>query len=302
MGAFAKKIALFLLVLLLPVIFFTGFIYWKNVSIANSYRIPQSINTIVIGDSHTEKAFNPDYLATIVNFSQSSECFNYTYYKLLKILKTNPEIKNVVLGCGYHSFSVYLDEFIDGRYATEVSARYFFILPPAVQYNYMVNNSGGASQYLIDILSDGLKNMTTQNQKFTFLGSYETYQTKVRLSRETVEKRIKTHYYQDGELYGFSERNKFYLYKIQDLCYQKGIRLFLVSTPMHKLYKEKVPVKFREFFDVTIKNMNINLIDMHSLPLPDSCFLPDGDHVNARGAEITTIELAKFLDSQIRAK
>ena len=42
-------------------------------------------------------------------------------------------------------------------------------------------------------------------------------------------------------------------------------------------------------------NNNINLIDLESLNLSDSCYVPDGDHVTIKGAEITTRALIKEL-------
>lgn len=300
MMSFLKKIVLFFLILLFPFLIVAGWVWWKNIKMVSDYRLPSLINTIVIGDSHTQKAINPEVYPEVVNLSQSSECFNHSYYKLAAVLQKNPGVRNIILGCGYHSFSAYEDEFISGKYATELSARYFFILPLTEQWTYILANKTGIGQCLLSILSEGWTNIKNGYRKCSFLGSYETYETRVKLSSVTVGKRVKTHYFKDGFQYGFSGKNIFWLMKIRDLCRKYHVSLYVINTPLHHYYKDQVPRKFTGKYISTLEHLSVKLIDLKDLSLPDTCFLPDGDHVNDRGASITTPELKKYLENRIK--
>ena len=79
---------------------------YRNININNG------INTLVIGDSHTELAINDSLLNNTLNISTPAEGYIFTYMKLRNILKNNSQIRNIMLGVSYHNFSSYYDKYI----------------------------------------------------------------------------------------------------------------------------------------------------------------------------------------------
>jgi hypothetical protein len=295
MRVFVKNIFLFTGIILFPLVLYTGFIYVANSILVANYRVNPGVNTIVIGDSHTQKAINDQYFPNAINLSQSSESFLYSYVKLKEILKHNPNIKTVLLGCSFHSFSAYYDEFVIGKYSSEISAGYFFAMPVDLQWQFLYRNNTLTGQYLKRLLETGFHNLDVDSGRYSFLGCYEPYETKVKMTRESVSKRVNTHYFHDGQMYGFSSVNIDYLQKIASLCKEKSIRLILLNTPLHGYYIENVPDTFRDRFYSLVNVNKFELIEFNGLHLNDSCFLPDGDHVTGEGARLTTQFLVRYL-------
>ena len=62
----------------------------------------------------------------------------------------------------------------------------------------------------------------------------------------------------------------------------------ILTTPLHKEYINSVPKSYKRKFVEIPTNEKIKIINMGKLNLPDSCFIQDGDHVNDKGALITT--------------
>lgn len=302
MKVFIRNISLFCGIIFIPLIIFSFYIFYANYKLAADYKIESNINTLVIGDSHTQKAINDRYFPNAINLSQSSECFIYSYSKLLEILKHHPNIKTVLLGCSFHSFSSYYDEFVFGKYGAETSARYFFIMPLTLKLEFLLKNNNLTGRYLLQILSNGITNLGVRSGQYSFLGNYEAYRTSVKLSEQSIRKRVNTHYFQQGKMDGFSSLNVYYLSKVVELCKERKIKLILLNTPMHKYYIENVPDKFKDKFYSLIKSKKLNLIEFEKLKLDDSCFLPDGDHVNEEGARLTTLFLVNVLKPANSAK
>ena len=85
-------------------------------------------------------AFNDQYIKNSKNISLDAECYQFSYFKLLGLLKNNHSIKNICLGYSYFNFSSYYDEYIDGKFSKDFFGRYFFILPFKEQKIILVKN------------------------------------------------------------------------------------------------------------------------------------------------------------------
>jgi hypothetical protein len=298
MRLFIISITVFLGIIIIPFLILVSYVLYANSRLADNYRIGSKISSIVIGDSHTQKAINEIYWPEAINLSQSSECFPYTYIKLKTLFKNNPTIKTVFLGCGYNSFSSYYNEFIFGKYSAEVSSRYFFIMPFSMKMQYLDYNRIQLGQYIRKIIENGISNLHVAPSGYSFLGCYETYSTNVKLTNRTIKKRTDTHYYTNNVPDDFSDLNILYFHKIIDLCLKHKIRIIILDTPMHKFYTDQVPVKFKKKFDYVMTSSKLQVINFKNLRLPDSCFLPDGDHVTNDGARLSTLFLVDYLKMQ----
>ena len=93
----------------------------------------------------------------------------------------------------------------------------------------------------------------------------------------------------------FSLKNIEYLFKIKDLCAKSNVNLILVNTPVYKLYKNKIPKKFKVKFEQLSESEKIKTIDLSDLLSEEYLFIPDGDHVSQKGAKKTTEYIAQKL-------
>lgn len=261
--------------------------YINNKAIAD-YKTDAGVQSLFMGDSHTECAINTALLPDAANLSQSSESLLFTYFKLKNILQNNPAIKKVYLGFSYHNISSYADEFTYGQYAYDVASRYFFILPLEQKKEIIQHNPKLLPKFLGKLLINGFNTLIEEKENYSFLGSYKNEYKNIVASKKSMDYRISQQFYEHGKQRGFSAVNIMYLNKVILLCKEKNIELVLLKTPLHDYYKSKVPLEFIKKYD-SLNNLNkLKLIDFSNLILNDSCYLPNGDHVSQRGALLTT--------------
>ncbi len=102
MKNFLFNLFLFLLVFVVIVvcIISAASIYMNSVK----FKIDESKNILVIGDSHTECAIDDSSFRRAANFSKSATSFVYSYAAFRKLITDNPHIDTVLLS--YHSSSL----------------------------------------------------------------------------------------------------------------------------------------------------------------------------------------------------
>lgn len=290
---FIKKTALFVSI---PIVFITLFIAILeliNYEIATSERLDSSITKIFMGDSHIEQAIDDTLLENSVNLAQNSESLYFSYYKLNILLEHNPSIKEVYLGFSYHSVSSYYDKFILGEFSNAISSRYFSLLPFKEKLKILIANRNDFFSYLKVVTKNDILNIW--REKKTFQGGFANSFSNTKASEESIEKRVLFQYYNKGSLNEYSLKNIEYLNKIKDLCKNSNVNLILVNTPVHKLYKNKIPKKFKIKFEQLSESTKIKILDLSGLLSEEYFFIPDGDHVSQKGAITTTEYIATKL-------
>ena len=81
---------------------------------------------------------------------------------------------------------------------------------------------------------------------------------------------------------------------------KKNIKLYLITTPFHESYHERVMndhvwIFTKQFCSqLAHSNPNVHYLDYSDFPLPDSCFW-DADHLNELGASLFTDELFRHV-------
>ncbi len=286
MKQFIKKTTLFVGV---PLVLFTLFIIvleFANYKKAKTEHLNSSITRIFIGDSHIEQAINDTLLEHSVNIAQSSESFYFSYYKLKHILEQNPSIKDIYLGFSYHSLSSYYDKFIFGEFSNAISSRYFSLLPPNQKIELLNANRNNLFSYLKVVAKNDILNLWKKQN--TYKGGFSNIFSNTKANYASIEKRVFFQYYTKDSLTEYSLINIEYLNKIEDLCKQSNVKLTLVNTPVHKLYKNKVPSKFKDKFEELSLSGRFEILDLSDLLSEEDYFIPDGDHVSLKGAIKTT--------------
>ena len=260
--------------------------YYNNKIIESG--ISSDVTILFIGDSHIQKSIDDKLIKAAINISQSSESFYYSYYKLDKILKSNTSITTIYLGFSHHSLSSYYDEFVFGKYSKNISSRYFFILPITEKLKLLKYNFWILPIYIKEVYKHGIMNIFKTGNNYSFLGQYENDFKNVSAVQNSMDKRLLVQFYNDNTLNNFSESNISYLNKIVDLCNKNKVKLITLNTPLHSYYKSEIPMEYLKKYNEIVRQDRIVTINFDELVLDDSCFIPDGDHVSVKGAQLTS--------------
>ena len=287
-----RFLALFTVMLLFAVLVLTIL----NKRLLDQYSL-KGVNTLFIGDSHMEMGLNDQLFPNSLNLAKSSDGYIHTYVKLKAVIENNPQIRNVVLSYSAHNLSSYFHTFIDGRDARYGFADYFPIMPASEKMELLRRNKLLGVEALSLILKKGFTNLTANSSLYySFLGSYQPQSFRLK-DTLTIIKRIHTQFYQEGRLRPLSAIQVQYLDKIIEFCSDRKIQLVLVEMPVHQVYRNLVPGTYKVAFFSNILHKPLLLLECNDIHLPDAFFLPDGDHVNAVGADSTT----KFIYQKLKS-
>jgi len=231
-----------------------------------------------------------------MNIAKNSESLYFTYYKLKMLLDTHPSIKHVYLELSYHSLSNYFNQYIQGKYSANISARYFFLLPVKEQIRVFNWNRNHPASLLKSIFKKGMAQAALH--RYSFMGGFTNSFEGTTAVDSSVEKRIKFQYYTNGKLNSFSAFNIRYLSEIEGLCQSRGVELTVLSSPLHDHYYKKVPKAYKDKLNQIITTNKLNYIDLTNLPLDENCYIPDGDHVSLTGSKKTSLALREMIDER----
>jgi hypothetical protein len=252
----------------------------------NNYILPKHINSLIIGDSHIQLAFNEKLIENSVNISNASEVYMHSYEKIKKITTNNSQIRTIYIGASYHNFSSYYDTEI---YSLNSFKKYFYIYSIHEQIQqigkYEINSDFVSSvykQFFSNIFSD-------------WMGGFEVIKSDIFLTKKTIRKRILAQYYNENTLNSLSKNNIEFLKQIISYCNSKNIELVIVNTPLHHAYQEHIPAKFKNFYLNFMQSNKLKVIDFVKYSFSNDDFLPDGDHLSEKGSK----KVSKIFNSLI---
>jgi RNase H-fold protein (predicted Holliday junction resolvase) len=297
MKKFLLMIVSFLLIAFILFLLILGIYSYR----INNIKFKDSVNTIICGDSHTQAAINDSILKRSVNLSVAAQPYFYTYNVIKHTLKNNPQIKTVILGCSFHSFSTQYDKYIYDKSENKGPyLQYFPILDKESKKKVFYNNPKWLvilqKDMCIDVVKAVFHNCKEYND-FPFYGFFYK-SNKSNITTSNLNEAIVRHYYQtNGSLQEFSKDQKHYFDDIVNVCKRNGVKLILVNTPLTKSYTQKIPSVFiTDYYEIQKRYKNeVQLLDFHSLPL-DRKYYGDADHVNAYGAEILTRKIDSIVN------
>lgn len=285
--------------------------------------------TIILGDSHARHALNPQYLTNSINYSQDSQNLIYSHFVLKKLVTEDSKINKVILTYSYHS----LGEYYITLESAEMMRRYHLLLDK--DYYASLSKYGYLDEIMcIRYLSDfinlpiGISNDYLEYTEFyqsdsiniPYLGSFEqnpysklksplTLKMNSRIDTKTRQRikrnqgylanTIKRHFKnQAGSIPSPLITN--YMYKTADLCYQRGIKLYLVNTPLHKEYRHRIPKEIKQSVDALafdlMNKYDVIYLDYSEFPLSEKYFY-DYDHLTTPGSVV----FSKYLNDRIIA-
>jgi len=306
MSKFLNRTLIFIIILTIVVsvisIFYSQI---KNKYLSNSnFVIDKKINILILGDSHSEAAFNDKIIPNSVNYAFSAEHYLFTYFKLKKIIEANPQINKVVLSFAAHNISKNIDDviFLDTRNSRSF-ARYFMLLNRESIWECKSNSQNWKINYLkwkfsipfqlkleLKLIYKVLFFKKILVKDYPFIGKF--YKSKHHVF-SNLNNEILNHYFTNNSISKESDLNIKYLNKIVDFVRAKKIKLYLINTPQHKKYRERIPIFFKkEYKLLSNKLVNkdtslIKIIDLSEININDTCY-GDYHHVNYYGATIVS--------------
>ena len=107
MRTFLKRILFFTMLLtLVVVISAVVYDYYKDIYLENeNMRLKAGVTTLIVGDSHAETTFDDSIIPNSRNTAFHAEHYLFTYFKLIKLVESNPQVDRVILSLGAHNLS-----------------------------------------------------------------------------------------------------------------------------------------------------------------------------------------------------
>lgn len=279
-------------------------LYSKNT--AYKVVLNSNIHTLLVGDSHAIDGFNPKYISKSINIAQVKEPPMISYYKIKKLLIDSKSLDNIVLAFSYHSIHGYGS--IPGP---KMLTRYHLILDEEFYQNFLKNHivSGPLLvRYLSDdhkipfgVANDLVEYYLHKNAKtlyeLPYIGSFYAANDHFIGNIKSLDAAINRHYF-THENVRISDMQIDYLHRIKYICRLNNVKLYLVNTPVHKDYFNRIPADTIDKVDelcFSLEDENTFYLNLTKFPMPDSCFY-DYDHLNKSGSVI----LSKYLDVVIK--
>jgi hypothetical protein len=262
MAQFLKRISIFVTALLL------FFVTWQVMLVAAISSRGNEIthgNTVFAGDSRVSFLYqSPD------NYALAAEPLLYTYYKLAFIMRQK-HLDTVVLGVGYSSFSSYYDSYIE---RSDIMEPYYLLLPREMKWNNFTRVRHPR------LISDRTQELFFRNR--AIIGEYKLPPQGKYFTKRECDARIKEQYHRRT----ICNTNVRYFDSVKQLCSRNAVTLILLNPPAHPYYEANVPDAFVANYHQIVAGCQ--LWNFSQAMSDDSLFLPDGDHVTAKGVAIMT--------------
>jgi hypothetical protein len=237
-------------------------------------------------------SINDNNIPQLQNIALNGEGYIYTYAKLKYVLEKNKNIENVYLGFGYHNISSYYDNYIFGKSSLSFFDRYIDILNFNDYLILLKNNPANIIKMGPVIIQKGIKSL--YDNECSFIGSFPEEKMLETYKFEQCKKRIEEQYYMNEEILPYSKINLDFFIKIIALCNEKKLKLTILNTPLQKQYSALIPQNYIKKYDQIINQYKLQVYNFKDMELPDSCFLPDGDHVNYYGALLVSKRFKEY--------
>jgi hypothetical protein len=298
MALFLKKILLFTLVLIVLLLGLTIFVrhFFKKIATPTQFIVEAS--TIIVGDSHTQMSLDPSQISNSINMSIGGEAYLFTYEKLKLLLKVNPRISCVIIGCAFHNFNA---TFNSEHLLTEFFNNYMLIADVAKlelknkkEYaKAIIKKNGWPDKVSLQLAFKYL--LGAKKQYYPFWGYYVSGTYSIDNHEENVDSLIAAQY----GLKQFSSIQVRFLDSICSLCTSKKIRTILFNAPVRGDYFYKIPVPAKNFYLKTIEALkqkyHFEVWDYSTYRLSDSCFA-NSTHLSYKGASVMSQLINKSIN------
>ena len=259
MNKFIYKFIIFILIVAILILSIRVY----NLILIKNFKFENKIKYLVIGDSYTKLAIDQKQIPNLLNLSETSEGYLFSYSKLKFILDNNNEVKKIFIGLSFHNVSPSNEFSYSYAIANNNIIKYFNVLDNNEKLILLNYDPQFVTSFLKKILVYDLKNIFRNKNDFSDLNSFFNRQyyiseldkvfkdfkivdNKMKLSKKTINKRIQYVYYSSLSYNEKKSINTLYLFKIMELCKSKNIDLVFVSTPIHDEYFRNIPENIKQ--------------------------------------------------------
>jgi len=271
------------------IVFIIVLYFFARVKLRECISIDEEVTVLVCGDSHTQVSIDDSLLQSSLNISHSAQAYCYTYSVLRLLLQENAHIDTIILGYSFHSLSanfLHKDQYL-------LQSNYLMIVDISHQYDIIKSNGidmlalivNRSYQYIIK------RHNHDHIQTRPFIGKYCAI-VEQNLTHEEMNAAIARHFHYTNNNFGNVQEIEQleYLLKIDKLCKEYSVSLFLINCPVRDEYYQAIPKQNLDKYYSTASLLNATLLDYHNYPMPDSCFA-DNHHLNITGASVFTLLL-----------
>jgi hypothetical protein len=255
-----------------------------------------SLETIVLGSSHGDYAFDPAALPGSFNLCYRSLDLKHCYYLYRRVIELCPDLKNIVL-----FYSVFSPGSVLERSPTDSDIGPLFSALFELDVEYQADNLNALAKALTRQLQDGMAATLAQEAaqldgRAGFLPAYKGVAPAAEFDRRLLS-HIKLNYESGAD---------YYLLKILAIANNLGHNVHIVIPPVTAMYRKAVGARssiiFRELIEVVGSfpwRVPVKVMNCYDDESYTDAFFVDSDHMDARGEG--TRMLSQAIADQVRA-
>lgn len=254
----------------------------------SSFKTVETKTMVVIGDSHSECAFNDSIINGLVNFSQAGESYFYSYFKIKKIIDQNPNLKTLLIEISNNQIKKDTDRRIWGDKYLPFKLPVYGVFMDVKSINLLMeNNSEGFRSSIFPLIKNNTKMLFRGLDYSGEIGGYHYLKTTLNDSiaeydafeDDIINVKDSSSATNISEIFELK-----YLREIIKYGESKGLRVFLIRSPLNEKYEGfENEIDFKD--KLTSEFPDIELLDFAYFPLSNEQFA-DLSHLNYKGAKL----------------
>lgn len=254
--------------------------------LSDSYQHIAQNELIIAGDSQAQRINGSLINSNHANIGSSGEHYFFTYRKLQKLLSNSDnQVKQVLLGTSIHNFAPVYSKLINAQLPEgkkSVKLHLYFLT-----INDLVFLSGSYKNIPFSTIKEAL------NKDVKTDGFYES--TNSNPSDSVINRIFNSHYASSTSSAEFAKYQKEYLLKIDSLCHDKNVELYLVSTPYHIKYKRQIDSAYISYFEQAVNETSWSHHINFLADTTEPSLLSDANHLNKDGSEIYSKQIKELI-------
>ena len=294
-AVFIRLIYFFSIPFALFILFTLLYYYSYKQYVSSDLKKISEYECIIMGDSQLQRLQSELFKYKTFNFASSGEHYYFTYQKIKKIVGfKDQKIKKIILGVSLSSFGPAYNRLFDLNFSEGQNSleRYFYFI------NLNDNEFFKPKDiFKKNIFRNILKGIYIKpDWGGLFVSNSENPDSL------TVNKVFNIHYGIKKNERVVSEEQIKYLINIEQLCNENNIDLYLVSGPIHPMYKKNVDSIYYDVLTSTVLSLKntkyINYLNEKTKPN----LISDPVHLNSKGADIYTKMISDSLNIKTNNK
>lgn len=252
------------------------------------FSLSPDASCIILGHSHPECAFNDSLIDHFQNVAQSAESYFYTYLKLKKLLKNNPQVKTVLVEYTNNQLTLEMNRWTWGdKYLENQFPKYAAVMQSDDLKLLLQHNANSLFQSLSVAVKMNLFFLAGNCRNYIKYNTWGGYLYLEKQNKNFIKKEKEKIGVASNSSSPISWINIEYLQKIIHLCKINKVAIFLVRSPLNPLYEgTNNEMQYQQILHE--KLAGTPLLDFKDFPLPSNAF-GDVEHLNYRGAKIFSV-------------